>query len=319
LVIDNSKYQRHENEEHITMRREFKAFTLVELLVVIGIIAVLIGILLPALQKARDQANTTACQSNERQFFNLMMEYVDDYQQYVLPARVTVTSAQYYWWTPQFLGQELGHSNITNDAQRALGEQTIVKILTCPSADHSNDPTPGSSQNSTGTGYWGDYTYNQNLGCEDFTQTNPFTANGYTPFEKISQVPGNVIALTDIDKSYALTDAGYTGGLTNISMFLEMNYLLGNHSTWPGNPPCIWFPHTKSSAVNVLFMDGHISLVTPNQFVMTGGGSISLNTIPWTYLPSTTGIKTKDWLVGYYKANNNPLWVTPWNKYAPGL
>jgi general secretion pathway protein G len=57
-----------------------RAFTLVELLVVIGIIALLIGILIPTLSKAQQQAKITACMSNVRQLTQGWLMYTQDFK-----------------------------------------------------------------------------------------------------------------------------------------------------------------------------------------------------------------------------------------------
>jgi len=68
--------------QHRRSDRPAHGFTLIELLVVVAIIAILAGLLLPALARARDKGKSAKCQSNLRQLAMAAMMYDEDHQVY---------------------------------------------------------------------------------------------------------------------------------------------------------------------------------------------------------------------------------------------
>jgi prepilin-type N-terminal cleavage/methylation domain-containing protein/prepilin-type processing-associated H-X9-DG protein len=223
-------------------------FTLVELLVVIAIIGVLVALLLPAVQAAREAARRTQCSSALRQNV-LAVQMYNDAVGVIPPVNlpsVTVNgqSLQTTWFA------QINYN--TNDVATELGLiapfiEKSKAVLKCPSSHPKIEKLYQSAA--------GGYAYNMNLGQVDFSN-----------WPNVKMVVMRLVNFPTTSRTIVLTDSArislpWSGD--PVLRFTENFYLLGPND--PSTYPCTHFRHGGGTA-NVAYLDGHVE-PKPEEFV----------------------------------------------------
>jgi prepilin-type N-terminal cleavage/methylation domain-containing protein/prepilin-type processing-associated H-X9-DG protein len=209
------------------------AFTLVELLVVVAVIAILAGLLLPALAGAKARARSIQCMSHLKQMGLALRMYVEDFKKYPLywdDNSVDANSVS-SWHDGLALYYPINWTNKTYQCPAYKGTNWAAEF-----------PSAGSyAYNISGTGWSG-----------------PFGLGNYGVFQKISGEAGgpnvNVLESQIVVPSdmYAIGDA--RGKLVNGGVWGGLDYLTCGASASGLTSPVL---HGKN--YNVVFCDGHVA------------------------------------------------------------
>jgi prepilin-type N-terminal cleavage/methylation domain-containing protein len=251
-----------------------KAFTLVELLVVIAIIAVLISLLLPALNRARESAQSVACLSNLQQIGLGMTLYEGDYKGFVPPAWVAQTVGGVAntvvddWGSILLDGKYLGGAGGTG-ATGGGNQNRDTTVFRCPSAiDYRCTSWPLSRQDATGAGFYRHYTLDASGFAVTSSFDNWYSCNAAQYVGTFAEYPMIQCPSNDTVPSLKLhkvTDFKQSSSLVLIYDGVWMH----NNAHWTN----LNARHTHQTTTNCLFADAHCENLITNSIPLDWSNS----------------------------------------------
>jgi prepilin-type N-terminal cleavage/methylation domain-containing protein len=226
------------------MKSRQTGFTLVELLVVIGIIALLVAILLPSLNRARDAAQTVACMSNLRQVHIALVLYGNMNNDYALPSEGgTGSSVQWRWWGLEMIGRVWAERQSTTGGSAADDDILAQhRYLQCPANQQIRS-------NIAAERWLTSYTYNTNMGSFQHQVGLSNSPTGLK-YKRRTRIPQNVIVMLDMNE-VPLDN--------NAERFLHTTHLLDPANRRAGQI------HRHRTQANVLFHGGYVVTVNPDE------------------------------------------------------